>query len=322
MGYTQIRSPNAALVNQKFFEALESETGLAKFAQLVGKFVRERIREISILDRIIPRILVTKEELQVEDQADMLYDLVEKEYDPTVPAAAVPFLSGVNVEFFEGKRFRVYHYCIASPLFKKPIHELMAIRQPIHSILEQAIVEKINDARDTYFFNACEAVIATFGSRYNTNITKATPGGKLTKEVIAAITQAFSNNQLFPGCLVMHKSLFDTVYEWTFQDLGLQIGEVTINGIQFQTLNSIPVITTMKKNPFTRQPLIPANVVWGFAAPDFLGVNEVLVDPKVQMKTELEAEAESPIFQAKGYFYGGAAIGNVKGVVKCTITST
>lgn len=327
MGYTQIKSPNAQLINAKFFEALDSQVGLQKFAQTFQKYIRDRIREISILDRIIPRTLVTKEELYIDDKTDAFYDLIEKEHDIEAPACGIPFLAGVNVEFFTGRKFRVNFYPISSPLFKKPVHELMAIRQPIHAILEQAIIEKINDSRDTFFFNACDAIISTYGNTYGLQISIATPGGKLTKEVISKITQAFSKNQLFPGVIVMNKALFDTVYEWTFTEMGMQIGEITINGFNFTTLNNIPVITTMKKNPFTKKALIPydpvnGSVVWAFAAPDFLGVNEVLIDPTVTMQTDLETEAESPIFKVKGHFYGGATIGNVKGVVKAIITSS
>ena len=316
MGYTSIRSPNASLVNAKFFEALETDTGLAKFAQITGRFIRERLREISILDRILPRILVSKDELQTDEKSDTLYDLIEKEYDTEAPACALSFLSGVPVVFYEAKRFRVNFHPIASPLYKKPLDELLAIKQPITSILEQAIVEKINDARDAYFFNGCEVIISNFGAQYGTYQEVATPNKKLTKEVISTLTKMFSRNQLLPGVIVMNKELFDTVYEWTFQEMGMQIGEITINGFNYTTLNNIPVVTTMKKNPFSRQPLIANDVVWGFAAPDFLGVNEVLVDPKVMMKTELEAGAEAPMFLTKGWFLGGVSIGNVKGVVK------
>ena len=80
--------------------------GMTKVAALTEDYLRDRIRETSVLNRILPPVVLT--EAQIERNTNNDFPLKRIELEPNSKAFTVGFRGKGSAQFFEGRKYEVY----------------------------------------------------------------------------------------------------------------------------------------------------------------------------------------------------------------------
>lgn len=80
--------------------------GMTKVAGLTEDFLRDRIRETSVANRVIPPVVLT--EAQLERNTNNDWPLKRVEIEPDSKAFTVGFRGKGSAQFFEGRKYEVF----------------------------------------------------------------------------------------------------------------------------------------------------------------------------------------------------------------------
>lgn len=254
----------------------------ANVEEMLGNYVLMRNREISIVDRVMPPQIVSANELQRDpsDPENAFIEVIERE-SMSGSAMIVPFDGETAPQFIRSTYYVVRYNVIASPTYKRYHHRMAALEQDILDVVDKNIVEKIGNVKDTYFFNAMEAIFAAYPNQsitaYNlATVYDPTPGNGDVVEIrpfnepdfwstanswhigarrlLVHGFKKFSENALPVGVIVMPETVWAGIYDWSQAQLHSYIGDIVIFGTNKVTetkmLFNKPIITTQKV--FTR----------------------------------------------------------------------
>ena len=65
---------NASTINSLFAESINDPSEITKLAEAGGAFIRQKLRELSFLRKIIPPVMVTKQDTQRPDGTVIRFD--------------------------------------------------------------------------------------------------------------------------------------------------------------------------------------------------------------------------------------------------------
>jgi len=145
------------LMNDSFSVQVETPEGRAKFAASGGDWVRDRLREDSFLEQIVPMVPVVKADCQQALDHDTLVKIIEVE--PKSRALTLDFRSGPTVNFIRGKRVAAAFFTISSEMIQKTEQELAAYNMPVTKIIEENSVKDMGEIQDREFLINCEAAV-------------------------------------------------------------------------------------------------------------------------------------------------------------------
>jgi hypothetical protein len=106
---------SAEMVNSGFIERLETE-GPTKTAAASLNYIKDRLRESSFADMIVPNERVVRGDLQRSTEHDTLVKIVDIE--PGSRAMAVNFRGQPTAEYVSGKRYAIGFFTISSLKFE------------------------------------------------------------------------------------------------------------------------------------------------------------------------------------------------------------
>lgn len=290
-------------INRLFAQKIDTAEGKEKLAAYGGSYVRDRLREVSFVRKILPPQYVTAKDCQVSVNHDTLVKIVEVE--PKTRAMVMDFRSQPDVNFFSMKRAECSFFTISSEMYQKTEQELMTYTSPITKIIEENSVKDIQEIEDREFLLHVEAACQALQAEANggtpvalsaSELNDGTPPvefsiikGELARNAtaddavvrplqrkdIVNLFKLVDGNRLRCERLLMTEVDFDDVLQWTVEDNGDKIqSETTVDGYKYNTLLGRPYIRTIKTDI-----LRPGNI-YGFAAPDFFGKMFVLNQPK------------------------------------------
>lgn len=249
---------NAAVINELFRSALDSPEERAKLAEAGGAFVRQKLRELSFARRIIPPVMVTKDDCQRSEDHDGLVKVIDKE--PDSQALPISFRGAPKARYIDGERYTVKFFTITSEKYQKTEQELLSYEMPITKIIEENSVKDIQKVEDQRFKDYVDYAITTSGN--TTTVSDTT----VEKTGITALQRLLTAQELKLDVILMSQLDFSDVLSWNANDFGDKVqSEVVIDGYKYETLLGYKLVTTIKND------IISEGKFYGFTAPQFLG---------------------------------------------------
>jgi len=306
------------MVNELFNTRLSEPGGKEKLAQFGGSYIRDRLREVSFVRKILPPEQVTRTDCQRSTKHDTLVKIVDVE--PKSRAMAMTFRGQPTARFIRGPRAEVAFFTISSEVFQKTEQELLAYEMPITKIIEENSVKDIQEIEDREFVFHVEAAVQALQAEANsvaaapilnwTTLDGATPPvefsvrkGELARAAGAddAVVRPLQRKDIVEGFKLLDGNRlrcerwlitevdFDDQLSWTVEDQGDKIqSETTVDGYKYNTLLGRPYIRSVKTDI-----LRPGNLYF-FTSPEFFGKFYVLN----QTKFYIDKVANMITFQA------------------------
>jgi len=291
------------MVNDLFNTRLSEPGGKEKLAQFGGAYIRDKLREVSFVRKILPPEQVTRTDCQRSTNHDTLVKIIDIE--PQSRAMAITFRGQPTARFIRGERAEVAFFTISSEVFQKTEQELLAYEMPITKIIEENSVKDIQEIEDREFVLHIEAAVQALQVEANGGSAAAltalllqggTPPAEfsvrkgelaraaaadtatvlpLQRKDIAELFKLLDGNRLRAERVLMTELDFDDILSWTVEDNGDRIqSETTVDGYKYSTLLGRPYIRTVKTDI-----LRPGNL-YVFTSPQFFGKFYVLNQTK------------------------------------------
>ncbi len=290
----------ARAINDLFSQRLETNEGREKIAEMGGVYIRDRLREVCFVDKIIPPEGVTRADLQVSVNHDTMIKIVEVE--PKSRAMTLSFRGQPTARFIRAPSVECPFYTISSEKFEKTEQELMRYTMPITKVIEDNCVKDMQEIKDREFLRYTEAAVQALQKEANggsaTALHTSTYAATTKKSIIKGIGALSASADDFtvhpilrPDLVNLYKLMdgerlrterfimtepdYDDVLAWTLQDMGDKMqSETMVDGYKYNTLLGRKLIRTIKTD------ILRIGNVYAFAAPEFLGKNFILNNTK------------------------------------------
>lgn len=333
---------SAEMVNSGFIERLETE-GPTKTAAASLNYIKDRLRESSFADMIIPNERVVRGDLQRSTEHDTLVKIVDIE--PGSRAMAVNFRGQPTAEYVNGKRYAIGFFTISSLKFEIIEQELMAYEMPVTRIIEENSLKDMVEVKDREFLNHVESCIDAMQSEGNGSTSFSVLGGEtgisklkgvlasqqttdnynvqaiqradivelkklLKRQVLDGSGNVVRAGRLRPALMLMTESDADDFDQWTHEDYGDRLqSETALDGFTYNKVLGLRIIRTIKND------ILREGNVYVFTAPEFFGRNYTLND----VKFYIDKVANRIFWQA--WMDVGMGFGNIASVVKLELYS-
>lgn len=290
----------------RFIDILDAPGGKEKLAQVTEPYIRDKLREDSYAEQVIPSEEVTAADCVPATEHDTLVKLVEVE--PTSAGAMpVTFRGGTKATIMKGPRVALPFYSIMSPMYEKTTQELLAYKMPITKMIEQFVVKDIEAIYDYQFTRHIESACQYVQTEANGGTAKALSASTVQAGTVVEdhITKGAGARVSSTDDLIVHPMQrsdfrrlinmlekderkaatilitahdYNSMIEWTSQDLGHTVSSDSLEkGINFNTLFGKKVVKSIKSQ------VLRTGNVYVFTDPEFLGKFYVL--NKVQFYT-------------------------------------
>ena len=336
-----------AEINAGFVEQLDTQ-GTTKTAAESLNFIRDRIREASFTDMIVPNQRVVRGDLQRSTEHDTLVKIVDVE--PGSRAMSMTFRGQPQAKYVTGKRFAISFFTISSLKFEIVEQELMAYDMPVTRIIEENSLKDMVEVKDRQFLVHVEAAVEAMqeeanGSVVGFNTTNVNSGATLEVSKVKgllALQQTADNftvkaiqrpdivkikrllkrvivdgsgnivrqGRLRPELMLACESDIDEFDSWTHEDLGSKLqSETGVNGWSYSKAVGLKIIKTIKND------LLREGNVYVFTTADYFGRNYTLND----VKFYIDKIANRIYWQA--WMDIGMGLANIAAVVKLELYS-
>jgi hypothetical protein len=330
---------SAEMVNSGFIERLETE-GPTKTAAASLNYIKDRLRESSFTDMIVPNERVVRGDLQRSTEHDTLVKIVDIE--PGSRAMSINFRGQPTAQYVNGKRYAIGFYTISSLKFEIVEQELMAYEMPITRIIEENSLKDMVEVKDREFLNHVESCVNAMQAEGNSGssafsviggqvtiskikgVLAQQSGGnatdyttyaiqrpdivnikKLLKRQITVGGETIRAGRLRPALMLMTETDADDFDQWTHEDYGDRLqSETALDGYTYNKVLGLRIIRTIKND------ILREGNVYVFTSPEFFGRNYTLND----VKFYIDKVANRIFWQA--WMDVGMGFGNIAAVVK------
>lgn len=290
----------ARVLNDLFSARLDTAEGKEKVAQMGSVYIRDRLREVCFVDKIIPPEPVTRADCQRSVNHDTLVKIVDIE--PQSRAMTLTFRGQPTARFIRAPRAEVPFYTISSEKFEKTEQELLAYEMPITKIIEDNSVKDMQEIKDREFLRHVESAVqaiqteanggsatALHASTYSTVTKKSIIKGigaqgasaddfniyPILRPDLVNLFKLLDGNRLRAERFVMTEPDYDDILAWTLNDMGDKMqSETMVDGYKYNVLLGRKLIRTIKTD------ILRTGNIYCFTAPEFLGKNYILNNTK------------------------------------------
>lgn len=154
-------------INSGFVEQLDTQ-GTTKTAAESLNFIRDRIREASFFDMIVPNERVVRGDLQRSTEHDTLVKIVDIE--PGSRAMPMTFRGQPDATYVTGKRFAIGFSTVSSLKFEIVEQELMAYEMPVTRIIEENSLKDMVEVKDRTFLVHTETAVEAMQEEANGSV--------------------------------------------------------------------------------------------------------------------------------------------------------
>jgi hypothetical protein len=337
------------MVNSGFIERLETE-GPEKTAAESLNYIKDRLREASFTDMVVPNQKVVRGDLQRSTEHDTMVKIIDIE--PGSRAMPLTFRGQPDAKYVSGKRYAIGFFTISSLKFEIVEQELMAYEMPVTRIIEENSLKDMVEIKDREFLSHVDSCIeamqaessdgATAGGFCSTNVNAGTVTGVskvkgslalaaaaddfearaiqrpdivqikklLKRQIVDTGGNIVRNGRLKPAVMLITESDSDDFDQWTLEDMGDKLQSETAT--EGWTYNKAVGLRIIRtiKNDILRE-----GNVYVFTAPEFFGRNYTLND----VKFYIDKIANRIHWQA--WMDVGMGFGNIAAVVKLELYS-
>lgn len=290
----------ASVMNEMFTNRLSTSEGKEKTAEYGGSYIRDRLREVSFVRKVIPPENVTRADCQRSVNHDTLVKIVDVE--PKSRAMTISFRGQPEARFIRGPKAEVAFFTISSEMFQKTEQELLAYEMPITKIIEENSVKDIEEIEDREFLIHIEAAVQALQVEANggaaaalhvgtigTTVEFSVRKGELARNALTNTVEVLpiqrpdvvnlfkmlDTNRLRAERMLMTEPDWDDLLQWTVEDFGDRVqSETTVDGYKYNTILGRAYIRTIKTDI-----LRPGNV-YVFTKPEFFGKFYILNNTK------------------------------------------
>jgi len=322
MGQNNEQNVPVSVLNAKVVDFLERGE-VEKVAQASSEYTRTQIREDSFAFKITPPEKATDDMLDrdLDERLRIIWEL-----EPDSPGSMwVPLQTIPEGEYIKGSRYQIPFARVLTRKYTKDVDELRTYRQDIRKLLTDNSIKDGLAEIDAKWINTMERIVKdTAGAIPGPNLFTGKVqwrgfSGGLTKENFVEAKKMLprgSTTMAGKFRLRNYVALMNDVTAQDWQKLTtLEVGDEPVtdmfrNGMTMDTFLGIKNVFTIKDD------LVPDNVVYFFAAPEFLGKCFYMTDWTMFMKKE------AYFIEMFSYWMGGFAIGNVAGVCRADFDYT
>lgn len=316
MGQNNEQNVPVSVLNAKVVDFLERGE-VEKVAQASSEYTRIQIREDSFAFKITPPEKATDDMLDrdLDERLRIIWEL-----EPDSPGSMwVPLQTIPEGEYIKGSRYQIPFARVLTKKYTKDVDELRTYRQDIRKILTDNSIKDGLAEIDAKWINTMERIVKDTpgGIPGPNNFTGKVQwrgfSGGLTKEnFVEAKKMLPRGSTTLTGKFRLRNyvALMNdvTAQDWqklTVPEIGYEpVTDMFRNGMTMDTFLGIKNVFTIKDD------LVPDNVVYFFAAPEFLGKCFYMTDWTMFMKKE------AYFVEMFSYWMGGFAIGNVAAVCR------
>jgi hypothetical protein len=322
---------SAEMVNSGFIERLETE-GPTKTAAAALNYIKDRLREASFADMIVPNQRVVRGDLQ-------------RSTEHGSRALTLNFRGQPTAQYVTGKRYAITFWTISSLKFEIVEQELLAYEMPVTRIIEENSLKDMLEVKDREFLSHVDACIEAMQEEGNGGAvsfnTSSVNGGTvvgvsklkgslalahtsddfqsfaiqrpdlvkikklLKQQVVDASGNVVRQGRLKPAVALMTEVDTDDFDTWTLEDLGDRLqSETATDGWTYNKVVGLRIIRTIKVD------ILREGNVYVFTTPEFFGRNYTLND----VKFYIDKIANRIFWQA--WMDIGMGFGNIASVVK------
>lgn len=291
-----------ANTREMLLSQLANPDSRSKVAAKFNGFIRDRLREVSFVEKVTPSENVEASECQSSTQHEGLVKMIWLE--PRSRAMVMNFRGEPRASFLRGERVEAAFYTIMSDMFQKPEQEFLAYPFPLGKTVEDNAVKDLGEVQDREGVIHYEAAVQALQQEANggtvtaLNATEVQAGntvefsvckGELARAAstddgfvhpiqrpdLPRVFKLLDGNRLESDLVLLTSSDMNDVLSWTVEDQGDKIqSETLVDGWKYNTLLGKRFVRTIKTDI-----LRPGNV-YCFTAPDFLGRFYVLNNTK------------------------------------------
>lgn len=292
-----------AIPHEVLLSRLDDPGAKTKIAARFGGYIRDRLREVSFLEQILPPENVDRSQCQVSPNHD---SLVKIEFvEPQSRAMTVTFRGEPTARFIRGEKVEIPFYTIMSEMFQKPEQEFLAYTYPIGKVIEQNSVRDLGEIQDREALIHIEASVQALqteanGGSVTTLNASALAGGTppvessvlkgemaraattddgvvypIQKPDLVKLFNLLDGNRLETDLILFTTTDHNNILQWTVEDQGDKVqSETVVQGFKYNMILGKKYVRTVKTDI-----LRPGNV-YSFTSPDFLGKFYVLNNVK------------------------------------------
>jgi len=315
---SDVNVQDISLTNQEFLSAIEqAPDGQLKNASASStQVLRRRVRESGFARSILP---FKPAGAAVQRLPDNDMPVIVEDMEPDSPGAkAVPFMGSPDTVFYHGDTFLVMFHKIVSPEFKKNIHQLQTYKHDLKAMVTDNALRDIHTTEDQAFISQVDDLVGPDG------VTGPGASGEpqnfgtndgIIRSMYPLHMSYLEDRELMNGVFLMNRKTAKAFLTWNRSEIGGDLAQAIFedgaSAISKGKILGVPHIYTSKKA------LVPHNVEYQFAEPDYLGRAYVLQD----LVLYIEKRKDIITFSAMEKI--GITIGNVAAVNKVTFhTST
>lgn len=275
------------VLSKKLFNAInDADDGLLKNASEAGtQMIRRRLRENGFSRLILPFRTVSDADLNYLPDTEL--PVIVEEMEPDSPGAkAIPFNDTADTAFYRGDKFVVYFCKITTREFVKNVDELRTYKNDLRQIITDNSLKDIHTAEDERTINEVDQIVGTAGAsdgaadvQQNFEIA-----GGITRANYKEVLNHLEDRELNNGLFLMNRHTIKEFLEWPHDEIG---GELAQKLLQegASALNEAKIFGVRHAMTMKRA-LVPDNVVYQFAEPNYLGRAYVLQDVTMYVKKE------------------------------------
>lgn len=268
-------------------QLIESKQGdLSKYASVGNDFIRRRLRERGFLRSVLPSRPCTNDMLDRTERSGNLPVRIEDMEPNSAGAVTLPFQSTNDQMWFGEDRFVIKFNYVQSREYYKDVNELRTPRMDIRQVTLNNALLDLEYAEDATAVNAWDRIVGPLGGTgtYSTVTQNHEIQGNFTRANYRKIVNFLTANMLNTGLVLMNTETASQFLEWDRLEVGGDLAEKLFtdgtNAIKEQRIFGIRHLFTLKRD------LIPTNVLYLFAPPNFLGRFYELEKPTVYAKRE------------------------------------
>lgn len=308
-----VRVESPEVLSKKLFDAINAaDSGILKNAAEAGtQMIRRRLHENGFSRLILPFRTVSDADLNYLPDTEL--PVIVEEMEPDSPGAkAIPFNDTADTAFYRGDKFVVYFCKITTPEFVKNVDELRTYKNDLRQVITDNALKEIHTEEDGRTIGEVDRMVGTAGAADGAADVQQNfeVFGGITRSNYKEVLNHLEDRELNNGLFLMNRHTAKEFLEWDRSEVGGDLAErLMTDGMTALTEAKIFGV----RHAFTiKRGLVPDNVVYQFAEPNFLGRAYILED------VTMYVEKKKDILRFSAQEKIGITFANVAGVNKTT----
>ena len=280
---------NIEVLNREIIEAItDADDGVIKSASSAGSnMIRRRIREDGFSRNILPPKAVTND--QLDRVADHDRPVMIEDMEPESRGAkSIPFGDTADTEFYYGSKYVCSFNAITTPEFTKDINELRTYRMDLRRVITDNALRDIQAEEDYQFISAVNSIVGTentndgLGGRMQNFTVSKGGSAHFDRENYVEVLSKLENANLNNGVFLMNRKTAKTFLTFNRSEIGGDLSQTLLteglSALQEAKIFGVKHLFTIKAD------MVPDDVVYCFAEPDYLGKFYTLQEPTMYVE--------------------------------------